>query len=148
MNRAEEPEVVSTSPLTEEDKIILQIAENAILKAPERITDFAKLMITLMSGFFAVYFALLKFLGVTSARVTNVVSPWLVWPPILLIISIILFVLVGFPVLERISLESPSVTLKGFDQVLFLRYILALVGTTLFVSALIVTAYVSLQLLA
>jgi hypothetical protein len=48
------------------DKALLKYAEDAFVKSADTIRDFAKSMITLVSGFFAVYFALLKFIGIEN----------------------------------------------------------------------------------
>jgi hypothetical protein len=48
---------------TDEDKVLMEFKRNEVVHAITTVSDFSKSLITLTSGFFVAYFALLKFLG-------------------------------------------------------------------------------------
>ena len=48
---------------TAEELALAEFSKSEMLQSIDKITEFSKTMITLVSGFFVAYFALLKFLG-------------------------------------------------------------------------------------
>jgi hypothetical protein len=65
----------------------------SMVNSIDNVYDFCKVMITLVSGFFAAYFALLKFLGVENALQQSIIPSFiLLYPPILFVISIMVLV--------------------------------------------------------
>jgi hypothetical protein len=89
---------------TQDELALVEFGKNEILHDISSITDFSKSMITLVSGFFVAYFALIKFLaGSEDVQLftlgldrTNVGLP-----PVLFIISIIAFVVSYTPLLRN-----------------------------------------------
>ena len=76
--------------LSASSEALQKFGEELVVNSVNSINDFAKTLITLTSGFFAAYFALLKFLGVE-----NIVNPLrqmltndVVLPPIFLSLAL------------------------------------------------------------
>jgi hypothetical protein len=64
-------------------------------------------MVTLVSGLFAAYFALLKFVGIVDITVVKAIpiENFTVLPPIFFIVSLIMFVLAVLPLPGKLSLS-------------------------------------------
>ena len=60
----EEIEIISIQPLSPQDKALLKFGEHILIHSIDSLKDFSKTMITLITSLFAVYFVILKFLGV------------------------------------------------------------------------------------
>ena len=69
--------------------------KRSITNSIDTINDFSKTMITLVSGFFIAYFALIKFLGVQN--VSNYTQTLLLLPPIFFIMGIISLIISLMP---------------------------------------------------
>jgi hypothetical protein len=105
-------------------------------------------MITLVSGFFAAYFALLKFLGVQNALQQSVIPPSiLLYPPILFVISIAVLVVGAKPHIffgDSFKVER----LKRFrNNLRYWKYFPMLIGMGLFLTGLFFTVYISMEIL-
>jgi hypothetical protein len=120
----------------------------SMVNSIDNVYDFCKVMITLVSGFVAAYFALLKFLGVENALQQSVIPSFiLLYPPILFVISIMVLVFGAKPHIffgDSFDIEH----LKQFRNNLFYwKYIPMLGGMGLFLIGLILTMYISMQIL-
>ena len=138
------PRVVGTpTPLTADEKVIESATKALIGQSFDVIRGFARLMISLESGLFAVYYALLKFLGVNSLR-TAILSPFeLSLTPILFAASILFFVLAALPILEGVQLNNIDDVVKHWNHTLRWKYIFILVGLILFLIAVVTIVYIS-----
>jgi hypothetical protein len=121
-------------------------SEDAFLKSADTIRDFAKSMITLVSGLFAVYFALLKFIGIESVTTTKIQisSSIVALPPIIFVLTLIAFVIAVLPLQKSVSLSDPNKMKTARTTDLALKYYGVLVGMGLFIAALFVTILVFL----
>ena len=141
--------VKSTSALTPEDKALLKFGEETLVKSGETAKDYAKTMITLITGLFAAYFAILKFLGIeTTANVQiqeliNIV----VLPPVFFILSILSFVFAIIPLSGKMSLNKLEDIKKVRNSSLKFKIIVIAIGTSLFIIGLTVMLMVNLLLL-
>src|SRR5919106_4740576 len=90
-NNADEKKTIRISSLSEDEKFVVGIVKQDLLKSIDKAVDFSKAMITLVSGFFIAYFALFKFLGVETLSATNNTGAinGLITAPILFILSLI-----------------------------------------------------------
>jgi hypothetical protein len=131
------PKVVGTpTPLTADEKVIESATKALIGQSFDVIRGFARLMISLESGLFAVYYALLKFLGVNSLR-TAILSPFeLSLTPILFAASILFFVLAALPILEGVQLNNIDDVVKHWNHTLRWKYVFIMIGLALFMVAL------------
>jgi hypothetical protein len=102
--------VTVSAPLSPHDKALLKFGESLVVGSVDVIRDFAKTMITLVSGLFAVYFALLKFLDAEDVTKMNskVIIGIVYLPPMLFVMSVIAFVFGVLPIPHELSLNLPS----------------------------------------
>jgi hypothetical protein len=138
----------SVEPLSAQDEAVLQSGKDQIVNSINNIKDYAKLMMTLVSGFFAVYFAILKFLGGEMATsLTGSVVKDILAPPLLFIVSIIFFVIAVVPLIGSISLAQTKET-EGFRRSgVKTRIVVVYVATALFLVGLGITIHIATQLL-
>jgi hypothetical protein len=80
--------------------------KRSITNSIDTINDFSKTMITLVSGFFIAYFALIKFLG--AEHMSNYTQTLLLVPPILFIVSIALLIISLLPTYFDIPKKDPK----------------------------------------
>jgi hypothetical protein len=136
--------------LTPHDKALIKFGQQVLVGSIDTIRDFAKSMITLVSGLFAVYFAVLQFLGaadITKPAAASVRSTVLI-PPVLFIASIIAFVFAVLPLYNKMSLNNAK-SIRNLRQNSFrVKYIFVGIGTALFLIGMIVMALVAGSLLA
>ena len=146
---AEDKVIVSASPLSPHDKALLKFGKDFIVGSVDTIRDFAKTMITLVSGLFAVYFALLQFLG--AANVTKIGSKAVIGivylPPMFFILSIVAFVLGVLPIAHTISLNQPDTIRKARSTILRVKYVAVLVGLFFFLLGMYYMSKIGLMLL-
>jgi hypothetical protein len=139
-------EVISSGEVTDYDNALLEFGKNTLINSVDTLKNFSQTMITLVSGLFAVYFALLEFLGIT-----NVISPLtmskiaIALPPVLFILSLISFVLAVLPLYGRIIYKSPSDIEDKRRMALRLKYGAIIAGLVMLVSALAITIFVFLR---
>ncbi|MFZ1076070.1 MAG: hypothetical protein WAN47_01415 [Nitrosotalea sp.] len=142
-------EVDSTSPLTPHEKALLAFGTTALTQSVDALKDFAKIMITLLSGLFASYFAILKFLGVSStADVKAQIVNLTMFPPLLFIFSIIVFVLALLPMEGKVSLDLPKSIENFRNTLLKWKKIEVAIGVSLFIIGMFVMMEIFLILLA
>jgi hypothetical protein len=132
--------------------------KRSITNSIDTINDFSKTMITLVSGFFIAYFALIKFLGVQN--VSNYTQTILLLPPIFFIMGIISLIISLMPLYFEISKKDPKEitteakqkkTIEGFardvrNKIFYRKYIPMIIGMTFFVIGLGFTIAGSFQL--
>ncbi len=140
-------EPIAEERLNDTDKAIMEDAKNALANAIETIKNFAQSMVTLVSGLFAAYFALLKFVGIediTSSKAFPIEN-FILLPPIFFILSLIMFVLAVLPVPGKLSLGILSNMKESRRLILKRKYIFAIIGLILLVVALSISAGILLQ---
>lgn len=148
-SESKEQFVVSASALSPHKKALLKFGEKLFVSSIDTIRDFAKTMITLVSGLFAVYFALLKFLGANDVTNPNVqaILGIVYAPPILFILSIIAFVFGVLPLFGKLSLNDPSSIRNVRRNLIRVKYVAVSGGMILFVLGMGFMLIVSLRLL-
>ncbi|RDJ30993.1 MAG: hypothetical protein DWQ18_04660 [Crenarchaeota archaeon] len=140
--------VNSTSALNPEDKALLKFGEEILVKSVETAKEFAKTMITLITGLFAAYFAILKFLGAETILDEPVQDLIIVGiPPILFIISILTFVLSLMPASGKMSLNRLEDIKKIRDDSLNFKRKSIIAGTIFFIIGLVIMLIVNITLL-
>lgn len=139
----------SALALSPQDKALLKFGEDVFVNSAETIKDFAKTMITLITGLFAVYFAILEFLGIENVEnekiqsLTDLVS----WPPILFIVSVLAFVFAIVPLSGKMSLNDPESIKKIRNRSLWYKIIAIAIGVSLFIIGMCIMLVVNLLLL-
>ena len=113
---------------------LFEFAKNAITNSIDVLKDFIKFMVPLTTGLITVYFALLEFLGIkTVTNVQILTTSLLIIPPILLLISLGLFIWVAFPIKSTIvggNLDS----IKHYRNKTFYRkYTPSIIGGFVFI---------------
>ncbi len=106
-------------------------------------------MITLVSGLFATYFAILKFLGaddVTNPKVQAILG-FAVIPPILFGLSILTFVGTVLPLYGKVSLSDPRSIRHARKVAIYTKYATILIGTAFFLVGMAVMGWVGIKLL-
>jgi hypothetical protein len=147
----DDDDVTHGQPLTPSEEATIKTITQDSLNQANKIVDFSKAMITLVSAFFVAYFALLKFLGVemvsavTNSGVVNEVGA----VPILLILSIVSFAISAMPLLllRRINLANITSLLDYSRATLKQKYVPMAIGMGLFISALTVILHFTLTIL-
>jgi len=106
-------------------------------------------MITLNSGLFAVYFALLEFLGIKDvpSAETQIAIPYIPLPPILFILSLIAFVSALIPWFTKLPLNFPEEIADLRDKAILVKYSGAITGLGFLVAALFITIFIFLEIL-
>jgi hypothetical protein len=140
-------EVDSVGILDNSDKALLEYGKNVLINSVDIIKNFAQSMITLVSGLFAVYFALIEFLGITSLQTDQaaMIKDVIVLPPIFFIISLIVFVLAVLPLPGRVSLNILSDIKRDRRLTLLTKYIAVILGMAFLVAALSISIIVFLR---
>jgi hypothetical protein len=143
--------VNSVSSLNAYDKALLKFAENILVGSIETIKTFSQSMITLVSGMFAVYFAILKFLGIeTTTTVTTqilAVKGIMGIPPVLFILSIIAFIVAILPWKTTISYHKAKEIESVRKTAISIKYASVMIGTGLFLISLAITILIFMTLL-
>lgn len=146
--KEEHIEVDSTSPLTPHEKALLTFGTNVLTQSVDVLKDFAKMMITLLSGLFASYFAILKFLGVSSTADVKVqIVNLTILPPLLFIFGILVFVLALLPMGGKMSLDVPESIENFRNMLLKWKKIEVGIGVSLFIIGMFVMMEIFLILL-
>ncbi len=142
--------VLSAQPLEPNDQALLAFGKQVYAESVNVHVSYGKTMITLISGFFAAYFALLKFLGIDN--ISSVVFqslPGIGWTPILFILAIVVFVVgVVLPLPQFVSLNDLSNLKIARKRLITIKYIFCLVGTGFFLSGLVLTMQIGITLLS
>jgi hypothetical protein len=145
----EVPEVVSARAPSHADKAIMAFGTQLYIDSVSKLIDYGKTMITLVSGIFTVYFALLEFLGISalSPELFNAL-PNLWWAPVCFIFCIIVFVVgVVLPYPQVMSLQILNEVAETRKRLMWTKYIASLIGTAFFVYGLFLTLQISIILL-
>lgn len=139
-------EVDLVDTLNDTDKALLEYGRNVLVNSVDVIKNFAQSMITLVSGLFAVYFALLQFLGITSLQTvqTATIKDVIVLPPIFLIISLMFFVLAVLPIPGKLSLNILSDIERDRRLTFFIKYFAVISGMGFLIAALSISTIVFL----
>jgi hypothetical protein len=105
-------------------------------------------MISLVSGLFAVYFAILKFLGaedISKPKVQAIVGI-VGLPPMLFVLSIIAFVFAVLPLCGRLSLNLRSSIQDVRRNYIIIKYLATIAGLSLFLLAMYYMMIINLRL--
>jgi cellulose synthase/poly-beta-1,6-N-acetylglucosamine synthase-like glycosyltransferase len=140
--------VIRAQPLGRQEEAIINAITQDTLNQANKIVDFSKAMITLVSAFFVAYFALLKFLGVetvsavTNSGLLNEVGA----VPIILILSLVSFAISAMPLLllRSVFLNNITSLTDYYRATLKQKYIPMAIGMGLFISALSVILHFTL----
>jgi len=135
---------------TAEELALAEFSKSEMLQSIDKITEFSKTMITLVSGFFVAYFALLKFLGLgENIQLSTLLDPYTAgMPPVLFILGIIAFVVSYVPHIRRRETLSDLLAMQRYrNRALIIKTIPTLFGAGFFVSGLVIALYICIQLL-
>lgn len=127
---------MSSQPGTKRDdntKALIEVGKNAIVDSIKTVGEFIKLMVPLTTGLIATYFALLEFLGVKTADKTHLISSAdLVNPAFSMLASLIVFIIISFPIPRLIDLRNlRSIRIHRNTTVIY-RYVGAGLGMAFF----------------
>lgn len=132
-------EFVGYRPATPDDWALVEFSKNEMLQAIPNVADFSKSMITLVSGFFVAYFALLKFLGLeNNTQLSTLIDPYTaIIAPMLFIISIIAFVVSYAPAVRKVESITNLTSIENYrKRLLKIKYIPTVVGMAFFIAGL------------
>lgn len=139
----------SASGLTPADNTTLEYGRQEYLKSMDSAKDYAKSMVTLVSGFFLAYFALLKFLG--AEPISNldeaIMRSLCVIPPIIFAICIAAFVLAILPLRASLILNDLWSIERSRVNTLRTRHFVSYGATGLFLLGIALTIYIGYHLL-
>ena len=144
----DKPKVVSVSPLSSSEEVYITAAENQAGKSFDVLRTFASMMISVQSGFIAVYFAILKFIGIGAAIGTSFLPSVLILPPVFFVIGIVFFIFVALPILEKMRLDQPDKIVEKWNEVLKIKFCLIVAGLVSFFIALGGIMFVGMSVLA
>ena len=141
--------VISAEPLSPQDKAYLKFGEEILVKSAENIKDFAKTMITIITGLFAAYFAILEFLGVKDITIekAQLLNNLIGLPPILFILSILAFVFTILPLYGKITLNSLDSIKRIRNSSVLTKLTTAIIGIALFLIGMSLMLLVNISLL-
>lgn len=142
------PKIVSVSPLSGSEETYIRAAEIQVGKSFDVLRTFASMMISVQSGFIAVYFAILKFIGISAAIGTAYLPLVLILPPIFFVIGIVFFIFVALPILEKMRLDQPDKIVEKWNEVLKIKFCLIVAGLVSFFIALGGIMFVGMSVLA
>jgi hypothetical protein len=144
------PTTNTPEALTQDEVALVEFSKNLFENSITAMTDYAKVMITLVSGIFATYFAILKFLGlstVTAATVQALPSVWTA--PVCFIVSVAIFVVgVALPIPVRSSLGVKEKMESARSFLFWFKYIGSLAGTGFFICGLYLILRIGAALLS
>ena len=140
------PSSAPTEVFTPEDEALLAFGQKAYTGSIDLLRENAKSMVTLISGLFAVYFAILTFLGFSSLVYGRAL--WLavfgLVPPFFLIAALLLFVWVSQPVIVWTDIDDLTVLQRVRSARVIQLARRAQQGLGVFVIALILVVLVAL----
>jgi hypothetical protein len=134
---------------TDSDKIVAEFGKTLYLGSTGLQRDFAVQMTTTCVGFFAVYFALMKFLGLeklvgANASASPLVIAVALLPPIMLIVALVCFVAVVMPIGGNMSLDDLNSIQAARKRLIDRRRRLTILGVGVFSGALLLTTGVAI----
>lgn len=108
----DDSEVLTGVPLSDHNDALIEFGKDSLKNSISVIKEHIKLMIPLTTGVITSYLAVLQFLGITTTSNTSKLSPEaLVYPAIIMFWSLVIFLIVSFPILKRLNVNSlPSIT--------------------------------------
>jgi hypothetical protein len=133
--------------VSRDEKALLKFGEEQFLGSIDTIKNFSQTMITLDSGLFAVYFALLEFLGIKdiASLGTKIAADYLTLPPIFIILSLIAFIFAILPFFIRITLSFPEDISSVREKVLKIKFASVIVGVAFLVVAMAISIDIFLK---
>ena len=140
----DKPKIVSVSPLSSVEETYINAAENQAGKSFDVLRTFAGMMISVQSGFIAVYFAILKFIGIGTATGTGFLPLILVLPPVFFGLGIVFFIFVALPIREKMRLDRPDKIEEKWNEVLKIKFYFVVSGLVSFFIALVGIIYVGM----
>lgn len=116
----------------------MKFAQETLQKSIDNLKDVVKTMITLVTGLFAVYWAIVKFLGVENVSGSNfdVVKDIVFLPPLFLILSLIALVVTIVPLVGQFSFAIPESIDRYRTRTMLIKHGCLLVATALLVTGL------------
>ena len=120
------------SPISEENKALIQFGANSIIESVNTIKDFIKTMVPLTTALITAYLALLQFIGTNSSGNT-VNGQDLLLPPCLMLVALIVFILSSFPVPKKITLGNIQSIKSYRNSALCWKYSTTIAGCFFFV---------------
>jgi hypothetical protein len=98
-------------PLSDHNDALIEFGKDSLKNSISVIKEHIKLMIPLTTGLITSYLAVLQFLGIKTASNTSKLTPGeLVYPAIIMFWSLVIFLIVSFPILKRLNINSlPSI---------------------------------------
>jgi hypothetical protein len=131
-----------------DNEALVKFGEQQIINSADALNKFSQSLVTLDSGLFAVYFAILKFLGIETVGSTIPISTnYIALPPVLFILSLVAFVISIVPIYSKISLVFPTEIKEKRNKILLVKYLCIISGVVLLVSSLAITIDVYVKLL-
>lgn len=134
--KSDGPRVVSVSLLSSTEETYINAAENQVGKSFDVLRTFAGIMISVQSGFIAVYFAILKFIGINTASGTGFLPLVLLLPPVFFGLGIFFFILVALPIYERLLVDQPEKIEETWNGTLRIKFYFIKTGLACFFIAL------------
>jgi hypothetical protein len=144
----EEYEIDACEKLDKTDLSILEYGKSTLTISMDVLKNFAQSMITIVSGLFITYFALLKFLEIDKLTYP---SNWfginlIIIPPLLFILSLISFIFTIMPLRSNINMDNLTIIKTEREKVLLIKYIGIIFGLIFFLSSMVLISYIFIYL--
>lgn len=123
--------------MSDEEKAYFDFGDKAFANSTENIKTFIQLMIPLISTLLTIYYALLGFVGVTSALKPGIGTWILIEPPVYLVISLGVFIIASFPVPYPMTVGDLDSIRKFRTALIRWKYTCTIIASLLFMIAMI-----------
>jgi hypothetical protein len=138
----------SARALTLDEKAILQYGQQVLIGSEGSVMDFSKMMITVDTGLFATYFAILKFLGLGTEPSLTTLAALAFIPPLFFISSIVGFVFGVTPHMDKnFELHIPGNVDRHRKKSLDRKRKAMIVGMVLFLAGMVAMTLEGISLL-
>lgn len=131
----------SAQGVSRDEKALLKFGEEQFIGSIDTIKNFAQTMITLDSALFAVYFALLEFLGIKDITSVgaDLATYYLTLPPILIIFSLVAFIFSILPLFIKLRLDFTDDISNIRERVLKIKFASVICGVAFLVVAMAIS---------
>ncbi|SRR6266699_1110099 len=132
------------------DDVTRDWARQMYLTSVDTLRGAASTMVTVATGFFAIYFAIMKFLGAETVVSANAPASNLILfalPPLFLVVSVICFAWSMLPIRQEIGLDDLSSIRKARTSMAVTRWRTSILGWVFFVAAMVLTIVAALAAL-
>lgn len=142
-------QIYPTSLPNPQQNALLEFSKNAIVNSMGVLKDFISFMVPLTTLLITAYFALLEFMGVkTLADIPTVTTSYYIIPPIIMLVSLGLFIWAAFPIKGTIVGGNLDSIRKYRENTFYRKYKPSIIGGLFFIAGIFSMIIVIMPLLA